>query len=147
MTDVKEAGTRDAGLLPNVDAAGSTSNSTKRPRAQRKRSGGCAPRQKGNRAERHLICLLQDAGHAAERRPLSGAAGGSYIGDATVPLLGRDLVIEVKCRAAGFTRLYEWLERRDLLVLKNDRKEFLVVLPLRMALEVARAAERGKESK
>jgi Holliday junction resolvase len=37
-------------------------------------SGGRASRQKGNRTERAIVRALQDAGFAAERVPLSGAA-------------------------------------------------------------------------
>src|SRR4051812_32218155 len=58
--------------------------------------GGRASRQKGNRAERAIVKLLQDQGFAAERVPLSGSAGGSYIGDLTVPILEVDRVVEVK---------------------------------------------------
>ena len=103
--------------------------------------GGRASRQKGNRFERQLVRLLQDHAFGAERVPLSGSAGGSYTGDFTVPLLGRDLRVEAKARATGFATLYGWLEGRDALVVKADRKPPLVVLPLSLALEVMRAAE------
>ena len=73
--------------------------------------------------------------------PLSGSAGGSYQGDLTVPLLGIDRVVEVKCRADGFRELYRWLEARDILVVKADRSEPLVVLPLKLAAEIAAKAE------
>src|SRR5436189_196991 len=58
------------------------------------RRGGRAPRAKGNRLERTIVRLFQEVGIGAERVPLSGSAGGSYAGDFSVPLLGRDLVIE-----------------------------------------------------
>ena len=106
--------------------------------------GGRASRQKGNRAERALVRALQDKGFAAERVPLSGSAGGSYCGDLTVPLLGVDRVIESKVRAHGFAQLYDWLDGRDLLVVRADRKEPLVVLPLGLAIEIATAAERSR---
>jgi Holliday junction resolvase hjc len=109
-------------------------------------SGGKAPRQKGNRGERALVRLLQDNGLAGERVPLSGSARGSYLGDVRAPVNGRDWTLEVKCRRGGFGSLYRWLQNRDALILKSDRKEFLVVLPLRRALEVVHAAERNKES-
>jgi hypothetical protein len=105
------------------------------------RSGGKKPRRKSNREERHLVALLQEAGFAAERVPLSGSVGGSYIGDVSVPLLGVDRVVEVKCRAQGFRRLYDWLDGRDLLILRADRCLPLVVLPLRLATEIVRHAE------
>jgi Holliday junction resolvase len=63
---------------------------------------GRRSRDKGNRAERHLVHLLQGAGFAAERIPLSGAAGGRFSGDVSVPLLGVDRRVEVKARAMDF---------------------------------------------
>jgi hypothetical protein len=77
--------------------------------------------------------------------PLSGSAGGSYLGDITVPLLGRDLRVEVKVRGGGFAQLYAWLADRDLLIVRADRNEPLVVVPLRLATEIALAAERNKD--
>jgi hypothetical protein len=58
-----------------------------------------------------------------------------------VPLLGRDRRIEVKIRANGFRRLYDWLSGADMLVVRADRHEPLLVVPLRFAMEVAAAAE------
>ena len=107
-------------------------------------TGGRRSRDKGNRVERAIVRALQDYGLAAERVPLSGSAGGSYLGDLTVPLLGVDRVVEVKARAAGFMQLYAWLANRDLLIVKADRREPIVVLPLRLAAEIAVAAERAK---
>src|ERR1700761_7177837 len=95
--------------------------------------GGKRSRQKGDRSEREIVRLLQVAGFAAERVPLSGSAGGSFLGDITVPLLAVDRRVEVKVRGDGFKTLYDWLVRRDLLVVKSNRREPLVVLPLRFA--------------
>jgi Holliday junction resolvase len=102
--------------------------------------GGRASRDKGNRAERAIVKFLQDRGFAAERVPLSGSAGGSYLGDVTVPLLNIDRCVEVKCRADGFRELYKWLEARDLLIVRADRREPLVVIPLKLAAEIAAKA-------
>jgi Holliday junction resolvase len=106
--------------------------------------GGRASRAKGNRVERALVRILQDHGFGAERVPLSGSAGGSYLGDVTVPLLGADRVVEVKARKDGFRELYKWLEERDLLVIKADRREALVVIPLDLAARIAAVAESKK---
>ncbi len=108
-------------------------------------NGGSAPRNKGNRFERALVRLFQDAGFGAERVPLSGSVGGSYSGDISVPLLGRDLVVEAKIRSAGFKSLYTWLEGRDALILRANHQPPLVVLPLKLALEIASAAEHGRK--
>ena len=109
-------------------------------------SGGRASRQKGNRAERAIVHLLQNAGFAAERVPLSGAARGRFGGDISVPLLGRDLRVEVKARANGFRRLYDWLGDHDFLIVKADRLEPIVVLRLKFASEIAVLAEQTKNS-
>jgi Holliday junction resolvase len=109
-------------------------------------SGGRSPRAKGNRAERALVAFLQNRGFAAERVPLSGSAGGSYAGDLSIPLLGIDRCCEVKVRGNGFRKFYAWLEHRDFLIVRADRSEPLVVIPLRLAAEIAAAAEKGRGS-
>jgi hypothetical protein len=88
--------------------------------------------------------LLQQNGFAAARVPLSGAARGRFGGDVSVPLLGVDRRVEVKCRGNGFRRLYDWLGEHDFLVVKADRLEPLVVVPLKLAAEIAALAERAK---
>src|SRR3954463_5075532 len=127
---------RANGPIPN--AVGSAESSSLKAR----RKGGRASRDKGNRAERANVKFLQERGFAAERVPLSGSAGGSYVGDLTVPILNVDRVVEVKCRAGGFKELYRWLIDRDILIVRADRSEPLVVLPLRLAAEIA--AQAGK---
>ncbi len=109
-------------------------------------TGGRASREKGNRLERALVCALQDAGFAAERVPLSGAARGRFGGDLSVPILGVDRRVEVKCRGNGFRQLYTWLDGADLLIVRADRCEPLVVLPLQLAIEIAKLAERGRHA-
>jgi hypothetical protein len=120
-------------------------DNTKFQKNQPKR-GGRASREKGNRLERAVVHLLQDAGFGAERVPLSGSVGGSYKGDISIPLLGHDLTVECKARASGFASLYDWLEGRDALVIKANRKDALVVLRIGLAAEIAAAAERGKSN-
>jgi Holliday junction resolvase len=93
--------------------------------------GGRTPRQKGNRAERAIVRFLQQQGFAAERVPLSGAARGRFGGDVSIPVLGVDRRAEVKCRGNGFRELYKWLDGADLLIVRADRRELLVVIPLR----------------
>jgi hypothetical protein len=105
---------------------------------------GARHRRKGNRVERELVACLRERGFAAERIPLSGSAGGSFIGDITIPLLGRDFVVEVKVRGDGFRRLYDWLANRDLLIVRADRREPLVIVPLKLAAYIAAAADHGK---
>jgi Holliday junction resolvase len=101
-------------------------------------------RQKGNRAERLLVRILRDHGFAAERVPLSGAARGRFGGDVSLPLLGIDRRVEVKCRGNGFRKLYDWLDGADFLIVKADRREPLAIVPLKLAAEIAAAAEKSK---
>jgi hypothetical protein len=99
-------------------------------------------RRKGMRVENEIVHRLQESGFAAEK--ISGMYKPGP--DLTVPLLGIDRRVEVKSRADGFRELYKWLQDRDFLVVRADRQEPLVVLPLRIAIEIAQLAERAKNS-
>jgi hypothetical protein len=90
------------------------------------------------------VAFLRARGFAAERVPLSGSCGGRYSGDVSIPLLNKDRTVEVKVRANGFRELYRWLVDRDLLVIRADRHDPLVVVPLRLAADIAAAAEQKK---
>jgi hypothetical protein len=56
-------------------------------------------------------------------------------------LLGEDRLLRIECkaRAAGFRKLYDWLNERDILIVKSDRQEPLVVVRLSLAAEIAKA--------
>jgi hypothetical protein len=82
---------------------------------------GKSQRDKRARAERAFAKLI-----SGERVPLSGAAGGSYVGD----VVGMGMVWECKVRKDGFKQLYSWMDGKDALAIKADRKQWLVVLPL-----------------
>jgi hypothetical protein len=97
-------------------------------------------RRKGAREELALVRRLQNAGFAAEKDSRTGYTGH----DLTAPLLGVDRRVEVKVRGNGFNQLYDWLTGRDLLIVKADRREPLVVVPLRLAAEIAAVAEKKK---
>jgi Holliday junction resolvase len=99
-------------------------------------------RRKGARVELELVHRLQGAGFAAEK--ISGMYKPGP--DLTVPLLGVDRRVEVKSRADGFRELYKWLQDRDFLVVRADRSEPLVILPLSLAISIAKAAEQSKNS-
>jgi Holliday junction resolvase len=109
-------------------------------------SGGRAPKQKGDRAERQIVGLMLTAGFSAERSLRPGATPGrkATTYDISMPLLSVDRRVEVKSRSDGFSRLYAWLEGNYALIVKADRKEPLVVMRLRDAMEVAQAAESRK---
>jgi hypothetical protein len=59
-------------------------------------------------------------------------------------LLGIDRTVECKARGSAFKQLYAWLEARDILVVRADRQEPLVILPLALAAQILVAAERGQ---
>lgn len=94
-------------------------------------------RRKGARAELAIVRLLQEHGFAAEKVSRMYKPGP----DLSVPLLGVDRRVEVKSRADGFRELYKWLQDRDFLVVRADRSEPLVIIPLGLAIKVAKVAE------
>ena len=63
-----------------------------------------------------------------------------------MPLPGLDRRVQVKGHANGVARLYGWPGGADVLVIEADRKEPLVVLPLRLAAAGAGAAERSDQA-
>jgi len=67
-----------------------------------------------------------------------------YLSGLTWPLLGIDRCVEAKVKADGFRQLYGWLEHRDILIVRADRREPLCIVPLRLAVEVAKAAEQSR---
>jgi Holliday junction resolvase len=103
---------------------------------------GRRSRDKGARSERALVHFLQERGFSAEKVSAMYRPGA----DISLPLLGVDRAVEVKCRSDGFRELYRWLEQRDLLIVKADRCEPLVVIRLALAAEIAAAAERSRSS-
>jgi hypothetical protein len=88
-------------------------------RPQARPRGGRRSRNKGIKAERALVRVLQDNGFAAEGIRLSSD--------------------HFRVR-----ELYALLNAFNFLVLKADRREPLVVLPLRLAAEIAVVAERKR---
>ena len=99
------------------------------------KNGGKEVRQKGNRIEREIVSRHQSIGIKAERYPLSGASRFRGSGhDVDVYALGRNeapLVAEVKGRknGQGFTLLEKWLGDYDILFVRRNNADPLVVLP------------------
>jgi Holliday junction resolvase len=97
-----------------------------------------ASRDKGARIEREIVARHAAIGIKAERAPLSGAARYRGNGcDIDVYAFGLDsapLVGEVKARGndEGFALLERWLGEADMLFLRRDRAEPLVVVPWRV---------------
>ena len=95
---------------------------------------GRRSRDKGARTERAIVRVLQGLGAVK----ISGLYKSGA--DISMPLLGLERAVEVKCRAAGFRKLYDWLNGRDVLIIKADYQEPLVVVPLSLAAKIAAAA-------
>jgi hypothetical protein len=110
-----------------------------------KKKGGKRSRDKGCRFERDLVNIFQAAGISAERIPLSGSAGGSFAGDITLPVLGKDRRIECKKRAGGFALLYNYLAEHYGLIICQDRASPLMVMRLSDFVDLLNAAE-GKKN-
>ena len=94
-----------------------------------------AQRDKGSRAEREIVYRHKAIDIFCERYPLSGASRFRGSGhDIDLYPFGRDtapLVVEVKARknGSGFTQLEKWLSEYDVLFLRRDRADPLVLLP------------------
>jgi len=101
---------------------------------------GRKSRNKGARIEREFVNLLKEHGLDAERIPLSGACGGSFSGDIKIAA-DRDYLAEVKARknGQGFKVIENWLADNDMLFLKRDRQDPLVVLPFDLFLHLLNA--------
>jgi Holliday junction resolvase len=98
---------------------------------------GITSRRKGARVERELARQLQDNGFAAEKISRAWTPGH----DISLPLLGRDLRVEVKSRKE-FKTLQGYIDKgADLVLLKPDRCKPLVLLPWDLAMEIARKME------
>tara|TARA_R100000234_G_C4964093_1_gene163111 strand:- start:528 stop:833 length:306 start_codon:yes stop_codon:yes gene_type:complete len=94
---------------------------------------GKPSRDKGLRVERELVNKLKESGVDAKRVPLSGAAEG-FKGDIQIG----DLIAEVKARkdGAGFKTLEHWLGDNDVLFLKKNNTDPMVILTWDLFVEM-----------
>ena len=101
---------------------------------------GKASRDKGQRREREFAELV-----GGIRVPLSGAQAG-FTNDVILPS-GKK--VEVKARKDGWKEIYKWIEdereQPDLLALKADRKQWLVVMTLDEYKRVTGGTESGSD--
>jgi Holliday junction resolvase len=105
---------------------------------------GAKHRSKGNRVEREIVERHRALHVRAERYPLSGASRFRGSGhDVDIYAFGIEqapLVAEVKARkdGAGFTTLEKWLGEYDLLFLRRNHGDPLVVMPWRVWERIVR---------
>lgn len=99
---------------------------------------GARHRRKGNAVEREIVDRHKALSVHAERYPLSGASRFRGKGhDVDLYLFGQDeapLVAEVKARkdGGGFIQLERWLAEYDLLFLRKNNSDPLVLVPWRV---------------
>lgn len=101
-------------------------------------SGGKSPKIKGDRFERAVCMALEGA-----RRTFWQPEGDMVRGDIEAPILGAG---ECKVRKGGFKRLYDWLEDRDFLVVKADRRTPLLILRLEDMVRILALIKEGPPS-
>ena len=101
-------------------------------------------RDKGQRRERQLVHKHHAIGIKSERVSDSGASGyRGFKHDIDVYVFGKDeapLIGEVKARknGAGFKVIGDWLGDNDFLALKQDRQEWVMVIPWRVWVLILR---------
>ena len=95
---------------------------------------GLRSRRKGVRVELAIAKLIG-------ARKVSRAYQAGH--DLELPL-GDDRMLRIECkaRADGFRELYNWLDERDVLTIKSDRREPLVVVRLGLASDLVKAGAR-----
>ena len=99
---------------------------------------GARHRRKAGRIEREVVDRHRALGVHAERYPLSGSTRFRGAGhDVDVYVFGSGeapLVAEVKGRknGAGFTTLEKWLGEYDLLILRRNHADPMIVFPWRI---------------
>ena len=92
-------------------------------------------KQKGLRLENEVVKLLQQAGLKARRQPGSGVYQ-DFPHDVELRVGEKRFIVECKARKNSFQTLDGWLGKADLLVVKVDRGEPRVYLPLRVLIEL-----------
>lgn len=93
--------------------------------------GGKSPKRKGAAGEREFCRLT-----GAKKIPLSGAAGKynpDFSGDVIWPGVGKG---EIKRRKNGFNQIYRFLGENDFLAIRQDKKEWLVIMRLEKFTEL-----------
>ena len=97
---------------------------------------GRRSRNKGARTESAIAKALQADGFEAAKVSRAYQPGP----DIVLRLMGRGLCVEVKARADGFRELCGWLVGRDVLIVKANRQEPLVIVRMSLAAEIAKGA-------
>ena len=102
---------------------------------------GKMQRNKGSRVEREMVALLQSHNVSCERVPLSGAMHyQDNGGDIDIYISDIHLQTEVKSRAKSLWKtLVNWLSGSDILILKANRQDPYVFMPMRVFIELVKS--------
>lgn len=107
-------------------------------------------KEKGDRLEAKLVEMLLLAGFHARRTPKSGSGplssnpGSGY--DISLSLFDKVYKVEAKARGVAFQTFYKWLRKSDMVIVKQNFEEPLVVLPLRLAIELMNATKKQQKT-
>lgn len=93
--------------------------------------------EKGKRGEREIVRILKERGIEAKRVPLSGSTEFQK-GDVVLDVAGARHVAEVKLWNKGFEKLYKFLEGKDILFCRLDRREWLVLMRVDTFVDIIR---------
>lgn len=96
-------------------------------------------KNKGYRIEKLIEELLQSSGIQAERIPLSGSMGGKYDSDLVIGTVDNPIYrCEVKARkdGQGFKTLENWKGDNDILFLKRNYQDPMVVMDIDIFIEL-----------
>ena len=88
-------------------------------------------KRRGYQVEIYIRDKLLEVGIPCERVPLSGLMGGKYSGDLSIPSVAEsEFRAEVKARRSGegFSVLEKWMKDNDIMFLKRNNKDPMVVL-------------------
>jgi hypothetical protein len=92
-------------------------------------------RDKGARGEREIVNILIGEGYKAKRTAPLQTYQKNDAPDILVETEKGNVSIEVKLRANGFKQIYQWLANNNALIIKSDRKEPLIIQPLKDVLK------------
>jgi hypothetical protein len=99
------------------------------------------PKDRGRFVENWIRDKHIENGIACERVPLSGSIGGAYDGDLAIPsIANKEFTCESKARrnGEGFKVLEDWMKGKDILFIKRNHRDPLVVLPFSLYLRFLR---------
>lgn len=105
---------------------------------------------RGYQVEKWLERKHKENGIDCERVPLSGSMGGKYSGDLAIPNVERRaFVCESKARrdGTGFKVIEGWLEEKDILFIKRNNQNPMIVLSWETYLKLMKVYMDNEQSR